>query len=157
MITKGEIVNGAYDKLEISGLTSNPNPKEISMGLKNLDAMMAAWTSESIHVGYKLSDSIIDVDPSDDSGLTTESYLAVELNLSCRLAYAFGKAAPPHLLTDAKQMKDMLYSVELIQREQDPYQPSGRGLSYDSETWDDFMTVDNAITIEYDGTLEDLS
>ena len=158
MITKVQIVNGSYEKLRISGLTVSASPSEISLALKNLEGMVAAWTSEGIHIGYKLSESIADIDPNEDSGIGTEQYLAVELNLACELATAFGSSLPLHLLSDAKQKKDMLYDVELMAKQQNPYQPAGQGNSrYGYRYGSDYMPIDNELTVEKDGTLDNLS
>jgi hypothetical protein len=158
VITKVQIVNGSYDELRISGLTVDPSPSDTVKGLKELDAMVAAWTSEGIHIGFKLSESIMDIDPNSDSGIGSECYSALESNLACKLAAAFGKTPLPHLLSKAKQTKDMLYDVELITKQQNPYQPAGQGNNRYGYRWhNNYMPIDNEITVEKDGTLDDLS
>lgn len=120
--------------------------------------MIAAWTSEGIHIGYKLSESIADIDPNSDSGIGSEYYLALESNLACELAMAFGKQLPLHLLSEAKHKKNMLYDIELMSKQQNRYQPAGQGGKAYGFGWvGDYMPIDDDLTVEKDGTLDDLS
>lgn len=96
---KVEIINAAYSRGRISGLTSNPTPGDLTLGLRRLESMMAQWEEKNICVGYNFED---------DPGLNSlhnvkRSYWdAMETALAMRLLGDFGKQPVSLLLVNAK-------------------------------------------------------
>ena len=48
MILKIDIVLAAYEELRISGLTSEPSPKEVESAVRRLDNMMLGWKNKPL-------------------------------------------------------------------------------------------------------------
>jgi hypothetical protein len=157
MMTKGELVNGAYEELKISGITSKASNEDIVMGLKRLESMIANLESSAVFVGYVFAESFDTLSPNDDSGLTVVQYDAVTKTLACRLATAFGKMVPPSLSGQAREAVRMLYSVELPTRNSSGYMPTGSGYSSFDNYCGSFAPQDDPITIPGDGTVDDLT
>lgn len=154
MMTKGDLVNGAYEELRISGITSMATPEEITLALRRLESMIANWESSAVFIGYTFATSFDELDPNDDSGLTLVQYDAVTKGLACKLATAFGKVVPPSLLGQATEAFRMLYDCTLPSRQSSGYMPSGAGNSYFSGYCDAFASPDDPITIPNDGNLD---
>lgn len=96
---KVEIINEAYSRGRVSGLTSSPTPGDLTLALRRLESMMAQWEEKNICVGYNFED---------DPGLQSlhnvkRSYWdAMETALAMRLLGDFGKQPTPLLILNAK-------------------------------------------------------
>lgn len=130
MITKGDIVNGAFEEARISGLTFNPSAAEVSSAITTLDNMMLSWSNNGICLSYNRSEGYLNVDPSQDSGLSDTSIYAVVLNLCKTLLARYGKQPAMTTLAEAKLAYDNLFDIELPSRESMPYVPQGTGEAY---------------------------
>ena len=130
MILKIDIVLAAYEELRISGLTSEPNPREIESAVRRLDNMMLGWKNKNLCPSYIRSTSYSDIDPNQDSGINDVDMFAIVANLAKNLCAMFGKVCHMQTMIDAKEGYDNLFSVAIPTRESDPYMPLGSGQSY---------------------------
>jgi len=95
MATKGEIINGAYSRLRISGLTVNPSPEDITVGLDVLeDSMGELEDIYNICLNFNYAD---DPDPNDESNIARGFLKSVKNFMAWQLAMFFGKQIPPSL------------------------------------------------------------
>lgn len=131
MATKGEIVNYAYSLLKINGLTTDPNPRMITLAVQTMDIMVSSWKNKGLCLGYSSSAGFGDVQPSQDTGLSDSDNYAVALKLAASLATHFGKALPQSLLGEAKAAFDGLFSPEAPLRQNSPFIPRGVGNTND--------------------------
>jgi hypothetical protein len=112
MTTKIDFIRGAYTRCEISGLTSNPTPEEITLGLKRLESMASRWADKGICVDYNF-ETIPEVNSTHNVPRKYED--AFESNLAMRLLSAFGKQATPELKNDARSSySDLASSTAVI-------------------------------------------
>lgn len=130
MIAKIDIVLAAYEELRISGLTSAPTPREVESAVRRLDNMMASWKNKNLCVSYIPSASYSNIDPNEDSGINDTDMFAIVANLAKNLCAMFGKIPNQQTIIDAKEGYDNLFSVVVVGRESDPYQPKGSGRSF---------------------------
>lgn len=97
MSTKATTINGAYTQLRISGLTVNPTPANLQLGLSMLEQMMAEYyNSWNLNVGYVFED-VPDLNSLTGVELCYQSMM--EMNLAVRLIPAFNKEVPQTLQT----------------------------------------------------------
>ena len=87
---KVDIVNGAFERLGISGITTEPELSEINDGLLRLESMAAEFFNRNMDVGYMFEDS---PDPNSESGVPIEYKNAFEANLARRLVPDYGRAS----------------------------------------------------------------
>lgn len=95
---KVEIINGAYSRCRISGLTSNPTPGDYDLALNRLEDMAAMWEKKNICTGYNFEDS---PDLNSITNLERSSSSAYQSNLAMLLLTDFGKDAHPALIAEA--------------------------------------------------------
>ena len=132
---KVDIINDAYAEMRISGLTTQPTPKELDYALNKLENMAAEWQDiRNICVNYNLEDS---PDPNSESGIVRGYQQAFSTNLAMRLLSAFGKQVPPSLLGQASQSFSGISTATATVREtQYPErQPIGSGNSLRYNRW----------------------
>lgn len=91
MATKGSIVNGAYARLRISGLTVNASPEDVTTALDVMEDMCAEFEARNICLGYNFTD---DPDPADDANVSREAVGSLKDLLAWRMAMFFGKQIP---------------------------------------------------------------
>lgn len=98
MTTKIDIINKAYRRGRISGLTSGPTPEDISIGLDELEDMAHEWAAANICTGYNFEES-----PDSDSthNIPRKYWTAYDSNLMMRLLAYFGKDITPALASTA--------------------------------------------------------
>lgn len=108
MATKGDIVNGAYQRLRISGLTISASPEEIAGALEVLEDMCATYEGRNICLNYNFTD---DPDPSDDSRLAREFIKPIKDLLAWNMAMFFGKQMPPALDSLQRSAMSLLYAA----------------------------------------------
>lgn len=126
MTTKIEIVNAAYSRARISGLTVNPTPEDISLALRRLENMAAQWEAQDICTGYNFED-----EPESNSvhNIPRKWWNAYESNLAGRILSDFGKAPNPMLVNEMRGSFSMLNSQTSTPAEVLPSrrQPIGSG------------------------------
>lgn len=108
--TKEKLIRMAFTEIGL-GNSFNVTPTHLSGGLDKLDAMMTAWGSKGIRLGYALSSDPDTSDIAADSGIPDTAYEAVYLNLALRLAPVFGKTLAPTTMTGAREAYDALIAL----------------------------------------------
>ena len=88
-VKKVDLVNRAYSKLKISGLTTNALPEEVKAAVDRLDDFVAALQWD---IGYIQPDQYGKGDSQDDSGLTPDIVDPITTMLAEALAADFGDA-----------------------------------------------------------------
>lgn len=86
---KIELVQGAYEQIEIWGVTTNPTGSEAVIALKRLNSMMLHWENKNVFLGWNVGAD----DANDESGVPDWSEEAIITNLAVRLLPAYGKTA----------------------------------------------------------------
>lgn len=102
MILKGDLINDAYSRMRISGLTVNPSPEDVSIALMRLENMAAEWEERNICISYNFED-YGNADPNTNSNIPRWAAEAVAANLAIRLLPDFGKDITPSLMSMANQ------------------------------------------------------
>jgi hypothetical protein len=107
---KIDIINGAYSIMRISGLTVLPQPGEVTLALKKLEALAKTLKYRGICVGYNFEDN---PNPNSKSGIDIAAVDAFEFLLAQRLLPDFGKGQTPDqsLLDGASGAMSFLYSL----------------------------------------------
>lgn len=151
MITKGDIVNQAFEYLRISGLTNEAAPRDTQLALRSLDSIMLAWTNKGLNLSWNKSDDFTDPDPQEDSGISDADYEAIYVNLAVKLAPAFGKP-PTQLDSFARELYAGLFSTELPTQQNNTYMPLGSGNRH-GVCAPVFQQANEPIDVENDGNI----
>lgn len=104
---KGDIINAAYSRARISGLTTQPTPEDLETALDRLEDMAAMW-GEKICTGYFFED---EPDPNTPHGLKRSYLTAFKSNLAINLLSDFGKTPHPTLVSEASGSLSSLFSA----------------------------------------------
>jgi len=96
MTTAIEIINDAYDLLEIKNSEVDLTSSEINLGIRKLNRMMTAWAQQSIHLGFTKINNSTDKITSPDWAEEAMVY-----HLALRLAPSFGIQVTPALIAVA--------------------------------------------------------
>jgi hypothetical protein len=105
---KRDFVTQAFDTIGIAGYVYDLEPEQLNFALRQLDSMMALWSSKGIKIGYQISDSADGSSLDDVTQVSAEANEAVYQNLSLRIAPGLGKQISPGLQIMAKQSYDAL-------------------------------------------------
>jgi hypothetical protein len=134
---KGDIINSAYSRMRISGITAQPNPEDLEVALKRVEGMAARWFKKNINAGYNFED---EPDPNTPSGLGAGDFQAYESNLAMLLLSDFGKAPHPGLVREASTtFSDLSASTASTREINYPQrQPRGRGNTLRYNRWQRF-------------------
>lgn len=127
-MTKVDLINGAYSRARISGLTKQPTASDIALALRRLEGMAALWKSKNICTGYNFEDT---PDVNSPHNVPQEYWNAYESNLSLLLLPDFNKQPHPMLVAEAAGTFSAL-SAGTAKVNQIPYptrQPVGSGNS----------------------------
>jgi hypothetical protein len=108
--TKGELVGAGFEEIGLPNYTFTLQPEQLQQALNRLDAMMAAWNSQGIRLGYALPSSPGSSSLNSESGLPDAAYQAVVSNLGIRLAPTVGKTASQETKQAASDSYDALLS-----------------------------------------------
>ena len=118
MPKKIDLVNGAYQLIRISGLTSNAVPEEISIGVQAADDL-AGELSTTLDTGYIQPVEYGTSDPNDYSGLTAQTAGPFKKLLAIELVDFFGKQVPISLKMNAdkglRSLEQLLVNVLPLQ------------------------------------------
>lgn len=76
-ITKGSIVNRSLSLLRISGMTRDPIPEDMQLGLSTLEFMLLGLENDGLRLGYFKSASYPDPDPAEESGIRDKDLEAI--------------------------------------------------------------------------------
>ena len=131
MPKKIDLVNGAYQLIRISGLTSNAVPEEITIGLQVADDL-AGELSATLNLGYIQPEEYGVTDPTALSGLTNQTAGPFKKLLAVELVVFFGKQIPISLKMNAdkglRALEQVLVNVEPMQNP--GTLPTGSGNNY---------------------------
>ena len=138
-ILKGDIINLAYSKIRISGLTVQAVPEEIGLALVELEGMMAQYHKKTICLGYKFEDN---PDVNSPSGLDVDMRSPVAANLAVVLITHFGREPAPNLSKEQIGGFSYLSSItaQVNQIQPPNRQPIGSGNSRFCQEWNRFYT-----------------
>lgn len=100
MPKKIDLVNGAYQLIRISGLTSSAIPEEVAIGMQVADDL-AGELSATLNTGYIQPIEYGQSDPNDFSGLTNQTAGPFKKLLAMELVDFFGKQVPISLKMNA--------------------------------------------------------
>lgn len=133
-ITKGSIVDEAFEEIRISGLTIQASPNEIERGLNKLESMAAEWEARNICAGYNFTEQ---PDPDDVANIQLSAKQAFVTNLATRMITSFGKEMPNVLAVQAMQSLSGLSSaLAMVRNVQAPNRmPRGSGNTLRYNRW----------------------
>lgn len=116
---KIDIINKAYEKGRISGLTSSPTPEMISSALGELEDMAAKWAGpgKNICVGYNFEEK---PDANSPHNIDRAYHSAFYNNLAVILLANFGKEPMPRLLSSAAADYSALSNATALVRDTVP-------------------------------------
>lgn len=157
-ITKGDLVKQCYVSMRISGLTVDPTPEDMEMGLAVLERMVLSLENKGIFLSYNRSDNYPNPDPSEESGISDKNSQAIILLLFKNLCSAFGKVFPQDLKGEAYTAYQGLFNNEPPVKAQNPYQPAGQGSNRYVGQYApgrNYMPTEEQLTIRKNGQLED--
>lgn len=129
MASKADLINGAYSRLRISGITVQPTPDDISIALDRLEGMMAEWDVRNMSPGYAFEDQ---PNVNTESNIPLWAKNAVEASLAIHLCDDFGKPVPPALAAIASSgAANVAARTAVLQQTAYPSRmPRGSGASY---------------------------
>jgi len=110
-MTKGDLVNAAFSRARISGLTVQPTADDVKLALEKLEDMAAHWESRNMRVGYAFEDS---PNPSTPHNIPREHVAAFKANLAVLLLSDYGKEAPAPLIAEAQGTLSALASATAV-------------------------------------------
>lgn len=90
--TKGEHINAAYSKLEISGITVNPTASDNQLALDRLEDFISECEGRNVCLNYNFEEQ---PNPATRSGIDQQFNEMVSSNLALRLMPDFGKGFNP--------------------------------------------------------------
>ncbi len=116
---KVDLMNGAFSKLRISGLTVIPSPEDNALALSMLENMLHEYHSRNICIGYKFEE---EPDENSPSGIDRQFWDAIQTNLAVRLIPDYGKGQQPDpiLLTKSNAALSFLSSSTALTKQVQP-------------------------------------
>lgn len=109
---KGDIINGAYSQMRISGLTVEPSSEDNAVALRRLENMASEFHERNICTGYNFED---DPNTNTPSGVDRKFWYSFECLLAVRLLSDFGRGAQdkldPMLIKAASAGLSFLYAA----------------------------------------------
>ena len=126
MTTKAEIIQAAYYRMRISGLTVEPSAEDMNLALHRLENMSEEWRAQNIRTGYKFEDSPL---ATTRHNVPRKWWSAYESNLAFRLLMDFGKEPPATLMIEKATTFSMLsaQTAQISVTEYPSRQPMGAG------------------------------
>lgn len=129
MIKKRYLVDQAMIEIGMGGYQFDASPEEQTDILRQMDAMVAVWSSKGVDIGYVLPINPTDSDLDDDSGIELQHAAAVYKSLAVQICPMYGKQ-PSILLVKTQEdaYNAMLSSVAVMPERQYPDRyPLGAG------------------------------
>lgn len=97
--TKVDLINDAYSKLRISGLTVLPSPEDLELALSRLENMMSEFDVGGLQLQYNFED---DPDPNSVTNIPKFSADGISSQLAIKLIPDFNKQPSVQLLSSAE-------------------------------------------------------
>lgn len=110
MATKIKLIDRAYSKLVISGITVDPTADDVVLAVEELECMAQEWQGRNICLSFNFEDC---PKCSSESGVPKRYENAVITNLALRLAPDFGKAVDDQLYRQARQSLDYVSGASM--------------------------------------------
>jgi len=163
IITKGDLVNGTYKLMRISGLTVSASPEALESGLEVADDYAQELKSEGLDLGWQEPAIYGQSDTADNSGLSVEMAGPFKKLLFIQLCSHFGKDVPMAVAATAaagmRALEQLL--VDVPDAQNPPTLPYGSGNEWDyrdrtfySEPPDNkdaiYVFKDNILNFDYD-------
>lgn len=113
---KGDIINGAFSKMRISGLTVSASPQDNALAIDRLEDMAAEFAGRNIITDYNFED---DPDTGSTHNLDRKFVDSYKSNLAVRLFPDFGKGMQPDpvLMSQAQQGFSFLSAITAPRRQ----------------------------------------
>ena len=111
--TKVDLLIGAFGMLRISGITRQPTPGDLEIGINTLEDMAAELESQNSGVGWNFED---EPDPNSWSGIKRCYWHAFKTNVAVRMIPFFGKTPAPALVAQASQAMSSLHTLAAAER-----------------------------------------
>jgi hypothetical protein len=134
MSLKGDLINGAYSKARISGLTKQPTEEDTELALGVLEDMMAEFFGRNIDVDYAFEDT---PDVNTPHNVERKYWNAIKANLAGWLLADFGKEPTESLARQINGGYSFLSSSTALQKQTNypGRQPTGSG----NERWNRYQ------------------
>lgn len=134
---KVDLINGAYSRCRISGLTVGPSPEDISLALDKLEDMAAMWEESNICTGYAFENQ---PDPNTPHNVKRAYQSAYKANLAMLLLADFGKQPHPSLVLEAQGTLSRLMAAtaKVRQASYPSRMPRGSGNTLRHNPWQRF-------------------
>lgn len=159
--TKVEIVNQAFILMRISGLTTDPTPEDVKLGLTILERMILSYENMGLFLSYNKSSNQPVPGPNEETGLSDKSTQAIVLLLFKNMCPAFGKIFPQDLKGEADMAYRGLFDTIPPIRVQNPRQPAGQGqypyCNGTGQFYYAYMPREERLSVTKNGQLEDLT
>jgi len=94
MTLKIEVINGAYSRIRISGLTVQATPNDTALALDRLEDLAEELSASNICIGYNFEN---EPDANSETNVKRKFKSLLETNLAVRLLSDFGKEIPQSL------------------------------------------------------------
>jgi len=112
--TKTDIINNAYSKLRISGLTIVPSNEDNELALDRLESLAAELEGRNINIGYAFEET---PDLNTPHNVDRKFWASLEDILALRLCPDFGKLPSPTVIAGANTGAAFLSSNTAIKRQ----------------------------------------
>ena len=133
IVTKGDLVNGTYSLMRISGLTVDATPEDTSLALQVADDYAEELNGSGLDVGWQYPATYGASEPSDNSGVTTQIAGPFKKLLMRELVLAFGRETTQTLEMIANKgmraLENIVVSVPVAHNP--PTLPFGSGNEWD--------------------------
>lgn len=163
IVTKGNLVNGTYSLMRISGLTVEPTPEDTELALQVADDYANQLIGDGLLLPWNQPVSYGGSLPSDNSGLTAQMAGPFKKLLFIELCSHFGKDVPSSVAITAMEGMRTLENI-LIQipvANNPTTLPIGSGNEYDYRSDKfypepavnndaDYVFIDNILNFSYD-------
>ncbi len=106
--TKQDVILDAYSRLRISGLTVNPTPEDVTVGIERLESFMEMLEAKNLRLNYRFEE---DPDPSTEHGVAKSHFNMMSTNLAVMLSDDFGKPIAPSLAGQARATLSNAYAI----------------------------------------------
>lgn len=110
-MTKGDIINAAFSRARISGLTRIAGPEDVALALDRLEDMAAMWEERNIRAGYYFENH---PDPGTPHNIPRKFLGAFKANLAIQILADFGKVVPASLVSEAAGALSALCSATAV-------------------------------------------
>jgi len=133
MVTKGQLVNGTFSLMRISGLTSPGGADDFEIGLQVADDYALELKAMGLDINWQQPSEYGGSDPSDNSGIDVRLAGPLKKLLVLELASHYGKIVPREIAVTAIAGRRAIVHllVEVTEAQNPPTLPFGSGNEWD--------------------------